>query len=133
MKKFLMGLLLFSFTVFVCINSDAYAEEKKYESNGQTSFYGNYIYPDDEKKETKDNVGPSSRKFDDQISGGSHNRFSKKSYNRHPRESEDYVTAGKTILPRTGDFIDPLYSIIGIGLLLGMFGLIYKERKKEMK
>lgn len=128
-----MGLLLFSFAATLHTNSNAYAEEKKYESNGQTSFYGKYIYPGDDEKEVKDNIGPSSKKFDDQISGGSHNRFSKKSYNRHPKESGDYVSAGKTVLPRTGDFTDPLYSVIGVGLLLGMLVLIYRERKEEMK
>ncbi|MBO0473881.1 hypothetical protein IGL98_003417 [Enterococcus sp. DIV0840] len=112
--------------MFVClafsVSSNTYALEQEYESNGETSFYGKYEYnTEEDKEENKDsssiNVG---KNTGDASNHGTENTG-----------SNNYSATGQNILPNTGDFINPLYSIMGISTFLGMVILIYMFKRKE--
>ncbi|WP_161902360.1 hypothetical protein [Candidatus Enterococcus willemsii] len=75
------------------VNTNSFAMEQHYESNGQTSFYGNYEYPQGSEKDLN--------------------------------SSSNYSSTGQKVLPRTGDFVSPIYSNIGIICLITSMYLIF--------
>lgn len=85
------------------------AEENNYESNGQASFYGTYVYENE--KESNDVA-------DTQQS--------------EEQGRNNLAASGQAVLPKTGESENPLYSLIGVSLLGVVIYLINKmKREKE--
>ncbi|CAC9785082.1 Beta-phosphoglucomutase [Enterococcus faecalis] len=86
------------------------AEENNYESNGQASFYGTYVYENE--KESNDVA-----------------------YTQQSEEQgrNNLAASGQAVLPKTGESENPLYSLIGVSLLGVVIYLINKmKREKEL-
>lgn len=90
------------FLVLIAINTlKAHALEQEYETTGQASFYGSYKY----EKETDD---------------GSNNSGTR-----------NYLSTGQAVLPKTGDYINPIYVQVGIAVIASTIGLIFIEKRKK--
>ncbi|MFQ7233310.1 MAG: hypothetical protein ACLRPU_00435 [Enterococcus hulanensis] len=91
------------------------AEEQQYKSNGQTSFYGTYEY-DTNEENNKNEQGLNKSNSGKQLPTSG---------------TKNYSSSGRAILPRTGDFIDPIYLYIGLTFWAGIIYLIFITKRKE--
>ena len=117
-KGLLVGILLF-------IAKPAFAAEANYDSNGVTTFYGEYEYPkDDPKEEPKEEPkGEEPGKTEEPGKASSSNRTqgtAPATTANQSRSLPSYKGEGK-ILPATGDTSSFLTSLIGLALLTLVF------------
>lgn len=109
-KGLLVGMLLF-------IAKPAFAAEANYDSNGVTTFYGEYEYPKDDPK------GEEPGKTEEPGKASSSNRTqgtAPATTANQSRSLPSYKGEGK-ILPATGDTSTFLTSLIGFALLTLVF------------
>ncbi|MEB7954591.1 LPXTG cell wall anchor domain-containing protein [Enterococcus faecalis] len=99
------------------------AEENNYESNGQASFYGTYVYENE--KESNDAL-------DSQQSEGQGRDNISATRQSEGQGRNNFSVSEQAVLPKTGESENPLYSLIGVSLLGVVIYLINKmKREKE--
>ncbi|MBO0481688.1 LPXTG cell wall anchor domain-containing protein [Candidatus Enterococcus courvalinii] len=98
-----MSVLLLFFCV-IGITNETNAIEQNYDSTGQASFYGKYEY---------ENTNDSNNSGSEWATG-----------------SNNYLSTGQVILPSTGDDTYPIFTHVGVILLIGVSMFIFMEKRK---
>lgn len=101
MKKVLISTLSIIYFIFY---PNIHVTAQVYESDGQASFYGVYEYEDD--------IKPNDPSLN------------------QPPGTDVFLPDGQEILPRTGDYVNPVYLLIGIILIAGAVGLVICEKRR---